>query len=170
MQDQQILELLSREALAAAFEGHSDLAYKRSISRYRIAHVPVGDKYHSREFVKLVEELAMQLVRSCTADMLRTPMQGLGIPTDFALIWDGVSIGSRNFARNETLLMLASRGAHPTTGRPYTRLLAAPAMGLSHSGPDKTHLILKALTQLPRGGFTKRDLRASFVIGGEGWS
>ena len=166
MQDQQILELLSREALAAAFEGHSDLAYKRSISRYRIAHVPVGDKYHSREFVKLVEELAMQLVRSCTADMLRTPMQGLGIPTDFALIWDGVSIGSRNFARNETLLMLASRGAHPTTGRPYTRLLAAPAMGLSHSGPDKTHLILKALTQLPRGGFTKRDLRASFVIGG----
>ena len=60
------LRILVREALAAATQGHSDEAYIRSIARMRLASVDVGTKYHSRQFVELVEVLSTQAVRWAT--------------------------------------------------------------------------------------------------------
>ena len=160
------MKALVREALAAAFQGQSDLAYVRSLSRMRLAGVHIGDKYRSPYFVRLVETLAMQLIRSCLLSLLKSRLRGLAIRSDFALIWDGVSIGTKAFSRNETLCLIGMRAAHPATGKPYTRLLAAPSSLAAHGGAEKAQLLLRACAALPNGGLTLADFRSSFVVGG----
>ena len=164
--DLKAMRTLVRECLGKAAEGHSDCSFSRSLSRMQVSEVAVGQRYHSAHFAEECESLAMHLVRHCTLARLRQELPGLGIPTDYALVWDGVSIGAKQFARNETLLLLGCRGSHAGTGRAVYSLLAAPALPMRHTGAAKVQLIFDSLADLPAGGISLRDLRRSFVIGG----
>lgn len=86
------------EILAHACEGHSDdEAAKRSLARLSgSSRSYVGDKYHSRQFFTLVESLTSLSLQRQDAAELSTCLPGLGVPTHF--IFDGVSLGARNFA------------------------------------------------------------------------
>ena len=66
----------------------------------------LGTKYLTSHFVENVEFLAAAAARARTADELSRPLASLGIPSDVALIFDGVSIGSSAFSRHETLYLI----------------------------------------------------------------
>ena len=162
-------KILVRECLANAFRGGSEVDYSSAISRLQLAGVPTGTRYHGRYFAESCESLGMGLVQLCTLDVLRKPLPGLGVASDFSLVWDGVSIGAQKFARNETLLLIGARWSHANSGRPVLRLLGCPALTATHGGQAKLQLILKCLAQHPGGGISASKLRASFVVaGGDG--
>ena len=83
---------LVRMALAACVEGVSGLQFQRSIARLRLADGVVGDKFHTRDFLKDVEYLGSVCVRSALAAQLREFLPALGIPSKFALVADAANM------------------------------------------------------------------------------
>jgi hypothetical protein len=162
------MSVLVRESLANAVRGRPDIDYVRAICRYRLAGVSVGDKYDSRQFTSAVEQLARVAVSSLMAGELASVLPGLGIPSDFALVFDGVSIGSTAFSRHETLLVTGAVFTSARTGGFRARMLAAPSMGFSHKGHTMRDLIFKTLQEHPLH-FDMALLRARVgVVGGDG--
>jgi len=163
------MALLVREALGGAYECHSDDAFLASLARYSLNDVDVGCKFHSGPFVRDTEYLGMQCVRACTIETLKAPLPGLLIPSDFALVFDAVSIGRKSFSRQETLVPIGGFASHPRTGRLYDRLLAAPSRGPGGKGIDMKLTVQKALRDAPAGGIHRQRMRASLVaVGGDG--
>ena len=156
--------MIEVEVLAGAFQGHSDAAYIRSISRYITNGHDMGTKYHSREFIVLVEEVAANLCRVARIQMVKAKLPGLGIASDFSLVFDSVSIGAKAFSTEETLELIGLRLSHPACGRLISFLIAAPSAGSSHQGHHKKELVLFALHSCPDGGVSLRRLRASLVV------
>ena len=164
-----VLNILVTEALANAYQGHSDWAYQRGLARLAKYGVNVGEKYHTREFVRLVEQLGMQCVRTCTVEGMKVPLHGLGIPSDFSCVFDGVSPGATEYPRTETLLPIGLRYSHPRRGCLLSRMVAVPSQGGGKSGVETKEVVLNALANAPGGGFTRRRLRASLAAaGGDG--
>ena len=82
--------------------------YRDAVRRAALAGVPIGTKYNHHSFVDLVEHLAVVCCRDLLGDKLCHPLRGLGIPSDLALVWDGVSIGGSMRSRQETFCVLGS--------------------------------------------------------------
>ena len=74
--------------------------------RMELHGLDVGDKLLSRGFVEPVELLGAIAARVEAAHKLGALSPGMGIPSDLSIIWDGVSIGARNFSRYETLYLV----------------------------------------------------------------
>ena len=160
--------ILVRESLAHAVRGKSDLDFIRSLARYKLAGISIGVKYHSRHFASSVEHVAGFAVSTLTRDELATPLPALGIPSDVALVFDGVSIGATSFSRHETLMLIGAVITSHRTGQFRARLLAAPSMGFSHKGPVVRDLLLQTLHAHPFA-YDMDTLRARVaVIGGDG--
>lgn len=167
-QNLRAMSALVREALAGAVAGRPDSEFIRGISRLRLAGVDIGSKYHSRHFARSLEHLAGLAVTQLSVDALNLPLPALGIPSDMALIFDGVSIGATQFSRNETLLVVGVVSTSITTGACTARLLAAPSHGVSHSGQATVSLLLDTVGKSPFHMST-RNLRARLaVVGGDG--
>ena len=103
-----------------------DAGYRRSMARLRAAGVNVGDKLNSHQFVEDVELLGAAAARVLRAEIVHRLLPGLGIPSDLAVIFDGVSISARQFSRHETLELIWA-----TLFCPYD----AAAMGLEAFSP-----------------------------------
>ncbi len=114
------LEVLVRLALANAVEGDSGQRFERDVERLRLAGVEVGDKCHSRHFTRDVECIASLLLAQLDAVDIQTNLPGLGIPSDFGILLDPVSIGPDKFARHDTTLMLCISIVSGHTQRIYT--------------------------------------------------
>ena len=99
------LKVRIRECLHVSHWGRPDTDYTRAMSRLELHGLQTGSKYNQHQFVELVEILAVVAVRSKAADVLAKNSPSLGIPSDIAIIWDGVSIGARSFSRHETLYL-----------------------------------------------------------------
>jgi hypothetical protein len=163
------MSVLVREGLACAFEGGTDQSFLSSLSRLRCAGVELGTKYHQRRFQVLLEELVTNLLRSASVDSIKCLLPGLLTPSDFSVVFDGVSIGTTSFSTNETLNLIGVRSASSQTGDLHTRLMAAPSQGVSHKGEHTKDLVLDSLRSCPQGGFDRRRLRRSMVtVGGDG--
>ena len=111
----------------------------------------------------------MLCVRSCAVATLRALLEGLGIPSDFSMSFDGVSIGATDFSQNETLLPVGLRQSHPELGSLFTRMVACPSQGPSKTGAATKNVVLESLQHAPNGGVSRRRLQASLVtVGGGG--
>ena len=112
----------------------------------------LGEKYRSHHFVELVETHCVAALNALTAQSLDRLVPSLGIPADLVLLFDGVSIGARQFSRYESLLLigvviLEEKGGGEWSEAPY--LLAAPSAGQMHTGPEQADLILRSLATHP---------------------
>ena len=62
----------------------------------------------SKKFVAHAEMLGATAARALTAEDLKALSPSLGRPSDIALVWDGVSIGAKNFSRHESLYLIGA--------------------------------------------------------------
>jgi hypothetical protein len=93
------LKFRVREAMGVCHDGRPDTDYARAMRRVTLCGLEVGDKWLSRSFAEPVEMLAAAAARAEAAANLNAIYPSLGVPSDIALVWDGVSIGARSFSR-----------------------------------------------------------------------
>ena len=55
---------------------------------------------------RFVEDMAANLCRVARIELVKTTLQGLGISSDFSLVFDGVSIGAKSFSTEESLQLI----------------------------------------------------------------
>lgn len=166
-----------REILAICHSGRPDSDYPLAMQRLRLYGLPVGDRLCSRKFVEQVELLAATAARAEAARRLKAKSPSLGVCSDISIIWDGVSIGARNFSRYESLCLAgvvfmdwSSGTPKGTREQPLTRscLLVAPSAGQQHTGQEQANLLLSALADHP-AHLTKTQLQARLsAIGSDG--
>jgi len=124
------LKVRVREAMAVACGGLPDVAYSKSMERLQLHGVKLGTKYLSFHFVQLAELFIATAAQIRTADVLSRPLPSLGIASDLTLVFDGVSIGTHSFSRNETLYLIGfivqTQGASGVRGVSARSLRIAP--------------------------------------------
>ena len=159
------------EAIAAARSGSSDVSYVSAMKRLKKHGLGVGSKYITPHFVERAELMAVQAVGGLAADRLARLVPSLGIPCDFALVFDGVSIGATMFSRHESLTIIGCLIMEDTGGGVWetvAHLLAAPSSGQQHKGTEQAELILQGLAD-HNANLTKYQLRARMaIIGADG--
>ncbi len=161
------LALLVRLALANAYEGRSGRAYERDVARLVASGVQVGNRHTSRHFCRDVEHLASQVLREHDAVDWHTPLASLGIPSDFGVLIDPVSIGSASFARHDTLLMTALPIVSPHTRQIHTPMAGGLPMAVEgHTGGNVAALTLRTLAEHPASlGLAALRARCAVVCG-----
>ena len=153
-----LMKIRVREILAICHGGKPDSDYPLAMERLCLHGLQVGDTCTSRRFVEPVELLAATAARAEAARRLNCTSPSLGVRSDVAVIWDGVSIGARSFSRYETLYLVGavfmdfsistpgmSQGAPGASQeRPLTTscLLAGPSAGQKHTGQEQAALML----------------------------
>ncbi len=159
-----------RLALASVVEGMSFAAYERQLQRMRLSYAMVGTKYCDRRFVTEVIALSSLVLRQLDAYDYSQPLPGLGIPSDFAILADPVSIGLSVRARHDVLLVMCLCLVSRHTGTLYSPMFAAPPMPFgSHSGHEMAVLMLQALADHPAGwGLHALRSRCSSLCGDGG--
>ena len=163
-----VLKTLAREALSNAVSGRSDAEYVRSLVRLRLHGVATGSKYHSRDFVALVEFLAASVVRVLDADSLHTPLTGHGLQSHFGLSFDIGSLGRAMFTKHESLICITLSCVDWQTGQLQSRVFGMPSAGEQHGGDSQVKTVLQALSQHP-GGVSIRLLESRLAcVGGDG--
>ena len=161
-----------RLALSSLVEGHSGLEYERDVTRMELCGtvMPMW-RCRSRHFCRYVEHLAVRIIQSLDAADINRPLGALGIPSDFGILIDPVTIGSSKFARHDTVLMQCLSAVSPHTHRIHTPMFGGGSMAVGggahrgriglphHGGVGQKH---------PVGlGFRALQARCS-VIGGDG--
>lgn len=179
LSDLDAMKVRVREVLAVCSGGRPDVDYATAMSRLKSHGLDVGDKHLSRKFVEPVEVLATTAAMAQAAHLLGVVSPSLGIASDIALVWDGVSIGARNFSRYETLYLIGcthmvwdGRQTPSTSCEPscWTKasLLAGPSAGQKHTGQEQVDLLFNALEVHP-ARLDKSCLRARLAaIGSDG--
>lgn len=102
------MSLRVREILAICHSGRPDTDYTAAMRRLGLQGIQVGSKNASRHFVEPVELLGATAAMAVAAARLHAVSPCLGIPSDLSIIWDGVSIGARNFSRYESLTLVGA--------------------------------------------------------------
>ena len=87
------------EALHVARKGRPDADYHEAMQRLQSHGLVLGEKYRSHHFVHVVERHCVAALNALTAQSMNQLVPSLGIPADLVLVFDGVSIGARQFSR-----------------------------------------------------------------------
>ena len=123
-----------RAVLANAVDGGSYLDLCNSLVRLQLAGARVRLGSTSPDFAKAVVAFASLVMSHLDADDYNAELPGLGIPSDFALLADPVSLGVGPRARHDTLCVLCLCLTSRWTGRLYTPMFSAPAMPIGTLG------------------------------------
>ena len=166
---QQSVENAVRMSLANIVEGSSGLQYERDIARLGLSGCAVHWRCRSRHFVRDVEHLAGRIIQSLDAADINTPLRALGIPSDFGILIDPVSIGSSFWARHDTVLMECLSVISPHTHRIHTPMFGGATLPIGgHTGDTLSELTQEVLAEHP-AGLNLSALRARCsVVGGDG--
>ena len=116
-----ILKMLVREALSASVSGRSDEEFLRTRMRLQLHGLEIGQKYHSREFVKLTEHLGASLIRMLDAADFHEVLRGHGLQPHFGIAFDIGSLGKSMFSKHESLIAVAINFVSPATGELHGR-------------------------------------------------
>jgi hypothetical protein len=167
--DARALHNLVRLAISTASEGRSWQAYVRDATRYRLAGGSVGSKYASRHFAVEAAAMASMVVQQLDSHDFNAVLPGLGIPSDFAVLADPVSMGDSIVSRHDILLIICLALASAQSGRVYNPMHSGRAMPVgSHGGAAMAGLLLRALAEHP-ASWSIYVLRARCAcIGGDG--
>jgi hypothetical protein len=80
---QRILQYLVSEGLSHASAGQTDSDWLRSLTRAGLRGEDIGDKYHSREFLELVELLGCRAIKELDSSDLNQALPGLRIVLNY---------------------------------------------------------------------------------------
>ncbi len=137
------MTILVRTALSNAAEGDSGCRYERDVARLRAHGLDIGDRFHSRHFLRECIHVAALTLQTLDAIDVHRPCEGLGIPSDLSIVMDPVSIGG-GFPRHDTVLVMCLFLISAGTSKGYVPLLDAPTLPLGgHGGREMSELALK---------------------------
>ena len=111
--------------MASAVEGRSLLEYERDVMRCELAGASIGTWYRGWRFVQEATALSSMVLQQFDAFDFNSPLPGLGIPSDFAILADPVSLGMEVRARHDVLLAMCLCLPSRHAGRLYTPMLYA---------------------------------------------
>ena len=165
----QSIENAVRMALANLVEGSSGRQYERDIARLELSGCNIHGRCRSRHFVRDVEHLAGRIIQSLDAADINMPLGSLGIPSDFGILIDPVSIGSGMFARHDTVLMQCLSVVSAHTHRIHTPMFGGATLPIGgHTGDALCCLTQEVLAEHP-AVLNRRALMARCsVVGGDG--
>lgn len=158
-----------RVTLANAVDGGSYMDLCNVLQRMHLAGAQVHMGATGSDYAKVVVAFASMVVSHLDADDFNGDLPGLGIPSDFGILADPVSLGVGVLARHDTVCVTCLCIASRWTGRMYTPMHSAPAMPIgSHGGDEMAALILANMGVHP-ANWGLRALRARCaVVGGDG--
>ena len=166
---QTVLVTLVRAALAESIAGSSANAFVRHISRLALDGVDVGGRFHTRHFVRQAVRLGAKVLQVQDRLDMDERLGGLGIPSSFALLFDGVPVGGVTlFSRHGTVEVICVAFISAATGRIHSRFLQWAMCAAGHQGDATGQLILAVLAAPPLGFTTKVLRRRMSQIGGDG--
>ena len=125
--------------------------YARQIARLALAGVPVGDKYHTKHHFADVKYLAARMLQCRMVEDVNEHLTGLGIPSNFSLLMDGVPLGGVSLhGRHGSVTVICLIGVSHRTGRLQARFLTwyMPSAG-GHGGAASASSFLDALAAEP---------------------
>ena len=164
-----ILLTLVRTALGARTARAPGMAYKQALARLSLEGVPIGDKYHTEEFMNDAVFLAARNVQASDATDLVAPLAGLGIPSDFAILMDGLPVGGVSlYGRHGSVSALCVCTVSPHTHRLHAPLLTWYVPDRGHGGEATANAVLNAFVAEPFG-LSRSDLEQRVcLVGGDG--
>lgn len=156
-----------RAVLAHAVDGGSWTDLCNTLARLQLAGANISMAATNRDFAKAVVAFGSLTMSHLDAEDYNGELRGLGIPSDFALLADPVSLGVGPRARHDTLCVLCLCLASRWTGRLYTPMFSAPAMPIgAHAGEAMAALLLNNMKQHPaQWGLSALRARCAVVCG-----
>jgi hypothetical protein len=164
-----VMLTLVRTAVGVGAANGATTDFVKAVARLAVEGVPVGEKFHTRHFLKDVQFLAARCVQVRDREDLYNPLGGLGIGSSCAVIMDGVPVGSvAAYGRHGTVLVLCVSSVSPHTHRLRAQLLTYAVPSRGHGGEETAAAVLTALAEHPLG-LDRRALRAKLCgVGGDG--
>ena len=122
--------VLTREALALAVAGQPKTNFIRVVSRLAEAGVDVGVRWHNASFCEAVEHAANAQLAQLVGLNLARPLPGLGVRSDFQIIFDGGTIGKVFRTSRDPLLLIGLLASDPDSGLVQDRTRVRHAFAL----------------------------------------
>ena len=168
-ENQVMLRRLTRVALGARKSHGGEAEYVEWLSRFQMEGVAIGDKYHTREHYRDVIFLAARTVQCLDEEDRRRPLGGLGISSNFAVLVDGVPLGTMSLhGRHGSVEVICFHGVSPETGFLHAWLATWAVADAGHGGRAMADKVLATMQAAPLF-LTMRDLQASVsLFGGDG--
>jgi len=139
------LRALVRVALANSSERGSHAGFMREAQRLSMAGVHVAG-IANHEFSRLAVSFAAMVLNQMDSEDFNAILTGLGIPSDFSVLADPVSLGVGVRTRHDTLCVICINIVSRWTGRSYTPMHSAPAMPHgAHGGDRMVEMLLSSL-------------------------
>jgi hypothetical protein len=130
-----LLRRLTRVALGVRDSHGTSVDYQKWLSRLETEGVPIGHKYHSRHHYVDCIFLSARTLQCLDEDDRRRPLGGLGISSNFALLFDGVPMGGVSaYGRHGTVQVICLNAVSPHTGRLHAWLATWIVQSAGHSG------------------------------------
>ena len=143
------LRALVRVALANSAERGSHAGFMRETQRLSMAGVHVAG-IANPEFSRLAVSFAAMVLHQMDTEDFNAILLGLGIPSDFSLLADPVSLGVGVRSRHDTLCVICINIISRWTGCSYTPMHSAPAMPHgAHGGEAMADMLLSSLSLHP---------------------
>jgi hypothetical protein len=161
------LRRMARVALGVRQAHGGEDQYAEWLCRLQLEGLEVGDKYHTKEHYRDTIYLAARAVQCLDEDDRQQPLGGLGIPSNFALLVDGVPVGGMN-ARNGTVEVICLHYVSPHTGVLHARFVTWTVLDSGHGGRAMAASVLRAM-QAPPLAMGPRAMQAGLsLVGGDG--
>ena len=158
-----------RLVISSAAEGHAWLCFERDFMRYRLAGATLDVQSCSSRWAGDVTAIAALCLQEQQAAEFAEPVPGLGIPSDFALLADPVSVGDSVMSRHGDLLVICLAIVSARTGIVHFPLHSAEQMVIGgHSGEGLAAALLAAVQRHPAGWGIPHLRRRLSCIGGDG--
>ena len=122
--------VLTREALALAVAGQPKTNFIRVVSRLAEMGVDVGGGWHNASFCEGVEHAANAQLAQLVGLNLARPLPGLGVRSDFQIIFDGGTIGKVFRTSRDPLLLIGLLASDPDSGLVQDRTRVRHAFAL----------------------------------------
>ena len=115
----------------AVEEGRSWFSFVRDVARHRLADAKVGSQYATPDFAMQVTAVGAMVMAQMDAHDFADDLPGLGIPSDFAVLADPVSIGASMKSRHGDLLVMCLAIVSARAGGVYFPMHSAEVVGIS---------------------------------------
>ena len=148
--------------------GLPDEHVMRNLKRSELAGLSVGEKYHSSQFIRLVEHLGAASLRMLDSIDIHGKLPALGVASHFSLSWDGGNLGRAMFSKHESLLAISLSFVNAQTGQLDARCIGCPSSGQFHDGKSQAALVAETLNGLPYQIGTENLRRRLAACGGDG--
>ena len=160
---------LVRAAVIEAVTSASGREFPKHVARLNLFGVAGGDRFHTEAFAFECWHLAGKVIQSQDRLEMDRRLGGLGIPSDFAVLADGVPVGGVSlYDRHGSVQVICTISVAPSTGRMHPRFVAWAVDRYGHKGPDVAKTFLETLAEPPLALTAQTLSKRLSCVGGDG--